>query len=49
MYGSSGGLEDVLPGSHVDPIAIINDSVIKMLHSNGKLTRPTHDTADVNN
>ena len=49
MCGSSGGLEDILPGSHFDPIANINDSVIKMLHSNGKLTRHSHDTADVNN
>ena len=32
MYGSSGGLEDVLPGSPVDPITNIYDSVIKMLH-----------------
>ena len=35
MYGSSGGLEDVLPGSHIDPTVNIHDSVIKMLHSNG--------------
>ena len=33
---------------YFDPTANINDSVIKMLHSNGKLTRHSHDTADVN-
>ena len=49
MYGSSGGLEDVLPGSHIDPTVNIHDSFIKMLHSNGNLTRHSRDTADINN
>lgn len=49
MYGSSGGLDDVLPGPHIDPTANVNESMIKMLHCKGKLTRYSRDTADVNN
>ena len=49
MYGGSGGLEDVLSGPHIDPTVNIHDSVIKMLHSNGNLTRHSRDTADINN
>ena len=49
MFGGSGGLEDVLPDSSIDPITNINDSVIKVLHDAGKLSRYTKDMSAANN
>ena len=43
MFGSSGGLEDVLPDSSIDPITNINDSVVKVPNDSGKLSRYTKD------
>ena len=48
IYGSDGGLVNILPSANIDPKSIANDLLIQKLHDRGDLVRSSKDNAPPN-